>query len=98
MTSKQRAFLRGAAMNMAPLASIGKAGVTDGVIAEIDNLLENRELVKVSLLKNSDLDVKEVGNYVAKALRATLVQTVGSKLTLYRVSKRDDVYHIVLPD
>ncbi len=98
MTSKQRAFLRGAAMNIAPLASVGKAGVTDGVIGEIDNLLENRELVKVSLLKNSDLDVKEVGNFIAKSLRASLVQTVGSKITLYRVSKRNDVYHIVLPD
>ena len=44
MTSKQRAYLRGAAMKMTPLGSIGKAGVTDGVITEIGNLLENREL------------------------------------------------------
>ena len=47
-------------MTMQPIVSIGKNGVTDSVISEIDNLLECKELIKISVLKNSDLSAKDV--------------------------------------
>lgn len=98
MTSKQRAYLRSLAMNMEPCVIIGKAGLTDAVVSEVDNLLECRELIKITLLKNSDCDVKDVAKLLAEESGAELVQTVGAKITLYRVSKKDNVKHIVLPD
>lgn len=97
MTSKQRAFLRSLAMTMQPIVTIGKNGVTDCVIAEINNLLECKELLKISVLNNCDLSAKEVAESLGEALSATIVQTVGNKITLFRVSKKDDVKHIQLP-
>lgn len=97
MTSKQRAYLRSLAMTMLPIVSIGKNGVTDAVVAEVDNLLECKELIKISVLKNSDLGVREVAECLAEETSAIVVQTVGSKITLYRKSKKDDIKHIQLP-
>lgn len=97
MTSKQRAYLRSLAMTMPPIVNIGKNGVGDNVISEVDNLLECKELIKISVLNNSDLGAKEVAEYLANEVSATVVQTVGSKITLYRKSKKDDIKHIQLP-
>jgi len=97
MTSKQRAYLRSLAMTMQPIVSIGKNGVTDSVISEIDNLLECKELIKISVLKNSDLSAKDVSECLQEETDAAIVQTVGSKITLYRFSKKDDIKHIQLP-
>ncbi len=97
MNSKQRAYLRSLAMTMPPIVNIGKNGVTDAVISEVDNLLECKELIKISVLKNSDLGAKEVAECLANEINAVVVQTVGSKITLYRVSKKDDIKHIQLP-
>ena len=97
MTSKQRAYLRSLAMTMSPIVNIGINGVIDSVIAEVDNLLECKELIKISVLKNSDLGAKDIAECLAEEINATIVQTVGSKITLYRVSKKDDIKHIQLP-
>lgn len=97
MTSKQRAFLRSLAMTMQPVANIGKNGLTDAVVQEVDNLLECKELIKISVLNNSDLNAKDVAVELAECVNAQVVQTVGGKITLFRVSKKDDVKHIQLP-
>lgn len=97
MTSKQRAFLRSLAMTMQPVANIGKNGLTDAVVQEVDNLLECKELIKISVLNNSDLNAKDVAVELAECVNAQVVQTVGGKITLYRVSKKEDVKHIQLP-
>ncbi len=97
MTSKQRAYLRSLAMTMQPIVNIGKNGVTESVISEVDNLLECKELIKISVLKNSDLQAKSVAESLQDEINAIVVQTVGNKITLYRVSKKDDVKHIQLP-
>ena len=49
------------------------------------------------MLKNSDLQAKSVAESLQDEINAIVVQTVGNKITLYRVSKKDDVKHIQLP-
>ena len=68
---------------------IGKAGVTDNVIKEIDQCLEARELVKIKLQEGAELDAKTVANELAPGLRAEFVQAIGRKFTLYRESKEN---------
>ena len=87
MTSKQRSYLRSLAHNIDPTVYIGKAGVTDNVIKEIDQCLEARELVKIKLQEGAELDAKTVANELAPGLRAEFVQAIGRKFTLYRESK-----------
>ena len=89
ITSKQRSFLRSLAHNIDPTVYIGKAGVTDNVIKEIDQCLEARELVKIKLQEGAELDAKTVANELAPGLRAEFVQAIGRKFTLYRESEEN---------
>ena len=83
------------AHDLDPIAYIGKFGVTDNVIKQIDICLEARELVKVKLQEGCDLKAKDVANDVAETLGAEFVQAIGHKFTLYRESKENK--QIVLP-
>ena len=95
MTSKERAYLRGIAMKMEPTAQVGKNGITDTLLKQIDEQLEAREMIKVSVLQNSDLDAKAVANDIAGETNAEIVQVLGFKITLYRVSKKDKIKHLL---
>ena len=95
MTSKDRAYLRGLAMKMEPTAQVGKNGIIDSLIKQIDDQLEAREMIKVSVLQNSELDAKAVANDLAEATKAEVVQVLGFKITLYRVSKKDKIKHLL---
>ena len=89
ITSKQRSYLRSLAHNVDPTVYIGKAGVTDNVIKEIDQCLEARELVKIKIQEGAELDAKATANELAPQLRAEFVQAIGRKFTLYRQSKEN---------
>ena len=89
ITSKQRSYLRSLAHNIDPTVYIGKAGVTENVIKEIDQCLEARELVKIKLQEGAELDAKTVANELAPGLRAEFVQAIGRKFTLYRESEEN---------
>lgn len=86
ITSKQRAYLRSLANTVEPLLQVGKGGVTDGLIAQLDQLLEHHELVKVHILRTADYDARELCGELAEATGAEPVQAIGSKLVLYRES------------
>ena len=95
MNTSDRAKLRSIAMNEKAITPGGKNGVTDTVLKQVDEQLTARELVKVSVLRNSDDDVKTVAAALADALGAEIVQTLGFKITLYRVSTADGVKHLL---
>ena len=89
ITSKQRSFLRSMAHSIDPVVYIGKAGITDNIIKELDNCLEARELVKVKIQEGCLLKAKETANELAPKLNAEFVQAIGRKFTLYRESKEN---------
>jgi len=97
ITSKQRSYLRSLAHNIDPLVYMGKQGLTDNVVKELDLCLENRELVKVKLQEGCELDPKEIANELAEELGAEFVQAIGRKFTLYRQSSDPEKRQIVLP-
>lgn len=96
MTSAERAKLRSLAMTIEPTTHIGKNGVGDTLIKQIDEQLESRELIKISVLKNADLSAKEIAEKLAVSSKSQVVQVLGSKITLYRVSKKDGIKHLLL--
>ena len=87
ITAKQRKYLKSLAHKLEPIVIIGKSGVTDSVLKEIEVTLEARELVKVKVLNNSLLDADEVANDISEKLRAEYVQSIGNKFTIYRESE-----------
>ncbi len=94
LNSKQRANLRSLAQNIQPITQVGKLGVNDSLIESIDKAIEKRELVKVTVLENSMLDVKQAGIEISEKLKAEFVCAVGRKLVFYRESQTDGVKHI----
>ena len=87
LTGKQRSYLKSLAMKLEPAVYIGKAELTDTVLAEIDNYLTAHEIVKVKLQEGSELDPKEAANRAAEKLGAEFVQAIGRRFVLYRASK-----------
>lgn len=80
---------------MDAMSHIGKEGISESYLKQLDVILESRELVKVSIQKNSFLDTKEAANEVAQALKAEFVQAIGRKFVIYREAEEEPV--IVLP-
>ena len=88
LTSKQRAQLRAQANSLDTTLMVGKDGVTDAVIAETDNQLTARELVKGKVLENAMLSPREVCDALCEATGADGVSVIGTKFVLYRFSEK----------
>lgn len=87
LTGKQRAQLKSLAHNLDPVVQIGKNGLTDSVIESLLGVLETRELVKISVLDNSPEEVNDIIERVLEETGAEFVQSMGSKLVIYKESK-----------
>ena len=94
MTSKDRAQLRSLANTIEPIFQIGKSGISDNLIKQVDDALESRELIKITVLETSPNDALELGNELANKTNSILVQVIGKKITLYRRKKKDSIIGI----
>lgn len=95
LTGKQRSYLKAMANNLDPIFQIGKNGVTENFIKQVDEALEAREIIKIKVLNNSFLDAKEIASELAEKTNAEFVQSIGNKFVLYRESKENK--KILLP-
>ena len=88
LTSKQRAEYRAQANGLDTTLIVGKGGVTEAVIAEAENLLNARELIKGKVLESALMSAREVCDALCEATGADGVSVVGSKFVLYRFSEK----------
>lgn len=95
MTSKERAYLRGLANTIEPIFQVGKAGVSDVLLEQLNNAIEARELIKISVLETAPKNTKELAEEIALGTNSIVVQTVGNKITLFRQKKKNS--KIALP-
>lgn len=86
ITSKQRAYLRGLAADMPTIMQVGKCGIGENLIRTVSDALEAHELVKLSVLDNSDESPRSAAEALADALGADVVAVIGKKFVLYRES------------
>ena len=89
LNSKQRAELRGMANSLEPIFQVGKGGVNDQLIRQVDETLEKRELIKITALETSPESSSEAADKIAEAVGADVVQVIGRKFILYRKSKEN---------
>jgi len=89
LTSKQRAALRAMANTLQPIFQIGKGGLNDNMVKSVDQALETRELIKITILETSDVTAREAINYISEQTGAEQVQCIGRKLVIYRPSKEN---------
>jgi RNA-binding protein len=95
LTGKQKGFLRSEAHHLQPLFQIGKSGLSESVINQIDEALEAKELIKVNILQNCDEDKNEIAAKLDEQEGIEVVQVIGNIIILYKESKEKK--RIVLP-
>ncbi|GAE33334.1 ribosome assembly RNA-binding protein YhbY [Halalkalibacter akibai] len=95
LTGKQKRFLRSKAHHLNPIFQVGKGGVNENMSKQVEEALEARELIKVSILQNCDEDKDEVAAALVTHTKAELVQVIGHTIVLYKESKENKA--IVLP-
>ena len=88
LTSKERAELRARSNDLETTLMVGKSGVTEAVIAEAENLLTARELVKGKVLEGALMSPREVSDELCEATGADGVAVIGTKFVIYRFSEK----------
>ncbi|MBO3342126.1 YhbY family RNA-binding protein, partial [Clostridium perfringens] len=83
ITTKQRAYLRGLGAKLTPIFQIGKNGIEDNFLKQVDDALEAREILKINVLENSGLETREASNFICERLGCEGVQSIGNKIVLY---------------
>ncbi len=87
LTSRQRADLRAAANKLPAIFQVGKNGIEENLLKQVDDALEARELIKLRILDTADVTPKETANELAAATGADVVQVVGRVIVLWRKSE-----------
>lgn len=95
LTGKQKRYLRSLAHNTDLTFQIGKGGINENMINQIDETLEKRELIKIHILQNNFDDKNELATTLSEATNSEIVQVIGSMIVLYRESQENK--EITLP-
>ncbi|HEN5878135.1 TPA: ribosome assembly RNA-binding protein YhbY [Streptococcus agalactiae] len=90
LTSKQRAFLKSEAHSMKPIIQIGKNGLNNQIKTSVRDALDARELIKVTLLQNTDEDIHDVAEVLEDEIGCDTVLKIGRILILYKESARKE--------
>ena len=96
LTKKQIKQLRALANTLSPLLYVGKNDITDAAVKQADETMQYHELMKCAVQDGSGLSAKEAADALAQKLGAEVVQVIGNRFVLFRVSQLDSVEHIML--
>ncbi len=94
LSTKQKQFLKGLAHSLKPLVQLGNNGLTEGVVAEIEQALGHHELIKVKIPTDDRDEKKLIMDAIIRETQAANVQVIGHTLVLY---KQSDDKKIELP-
>lgn len=86
LTSKQKRFLKSKAHHLTPIFQVGKTGVNDNMIGQINEALEKRELIKVQILQNCMEEKEDVAEALSTGTDSEIVQVIGNVIVLYKES------------
>ncbi|HLQ97792.1 MAG TPA: ribosome assembly RNA-binding protein YhbY [Candidatus Dormibacteraeota bacterium] len=89
LTGKQKRFLRAEANQLKPIFQVGKVGVNENMTKQIHEALEKRELIKVNILQNCEVDKNIVAEQLAEGTGAEIVQIIGNIIVLYSESQEN---------
>lgn len=84
LTSKQRSTLRSLGNRLEPVVMVGKGGINENLIEQLDQVLNARELVKGRVLPHAIFEVDEVASELATRTNSEIVQIIGRNILFYR--------------
>jgi RNA-binding protein len=95
LSSSQIRYLRGLAHPLRPVLQLGAKGVTEGVLKELEQALDDHELIKVRLTGDDRAARAAELASLVESSRAETVQTIGHIAVLYR--RNEEKPGIALP-
>ena len=95
-TSKQRAYLNSLAAKIESSMQIGKSQLTPEIVNAVNDLFNNRELIKITVLKTCTEDLRDMAEKIGERTHSDVVKIIGRKIILYKEGK-DDKKVIQLP-
>lgn len=95
LNSRQRAQLKGLGSNLTAIYQIGKSGLNDELLRQMDGALNNRELIKITVLETCPDEARHLCERCSAILKAEPVQVIGRKFVLYRKSKDHKTIELV---
>jgi len=96
LTGAQRKHLRGLAHGFKPAVTVGKEGLSDGVVRSIDLAIEANELIKVKIAADRDARA-ELIPVIEERTDCECVGAVGRMAILYRRQPDPEKREIDLP-
>jgi len=91
LTGKQRNYLRGLAHHLKPVIMAGDAGVTAGVLGEINLALDHHELIKIKLRVGDKNERKAALETICAETGADAVQEIGQIAVIYKAAKEPKI-------
>jgi RNA-binding protein len=95
LTGKQKRYLRAEAHHLTPIVQIGKGGLTNEIKTAIRKALDARELIKVTILQNSDAMIDDVAEEIEE-MSFDVVQKIGRILIVFKIAEKRENRHISL--
>ncbi|WP_418175664.1 ribosome assembly RNA-binding protein YhbY, partial [Alistipes putredinis] len=84
LSTKQKQHLKGLAHPLKPVVMLGNNGLTEGVLAEIEQALGHHELIKVKIASEDRETKALIVEAIVRETGACNVQVIGKTLVLYR--------------
>ncbi len=95
LNSRQRAQLRAMANDYETILQIGKSGILDTTVKQVNDALEARELIKLRILETCPTSVRDTADQLAETTGSDVVQVIGSRFILYKESKNNKTIKLV---
>ncbi|TDT69761.1 RNA-binding protein [Hypnocyclicus thermotrophus] len=95
LNSKQRSFLKQQAHDLTAVVRIGKDGLTDNIIENIENAIRVKELIKVKALQNAELskqELREIAEKISKKSEIEIVDIIGKTIIFFKENEKKPVY------
>lgn len=96
LKGKQRANLRKCANDMETILQVGKDGIGDTLVKQVEDALTARELIKIRVLKNQELTARQAADILEEKTGCDVIQVIGTRIVLYRRNPKKAAYDFCL--
>lgn len=89
LSGKEKRYLRKKAHSLKAIFQVGKDGIHENLLIQLNDALEKRELIKITVLQNCLEDKESIADQIIEGTAGSLVQIIGSQIIVYKESKEN---------
>ena len=73
---------------MDTILQVGKDGIGDTLIKQVDDALTAREMIKIRVLNNQEMSSRQVADEIAEKVQCDVVQVIGTRIVFFRRNEK----------